>query len=317
MDGVTDFFHRDLLTRLFSGRSGLSLCVSEFVRITDQLLPDKVFLASCPELNNGGRTEAGVPVQVQLLGGRPEFMARNAARVAELGAPGVDLNFGCPARTVNNHDGGAAILREPARVAEITRAVVAAVPSSLPVSVKVRTGWEHGDEMVDIARAAEDGGARWLTVHGRTRKQLYAPPVDWRAIGRAREAISIPVVANGDLYDLDSLRRCAAVTGCAAFMVGRGAMAHPDLFARVRGWRSEPLSTSELCAAILDYCKSARSTDPTEDPVRADKADRRLLGRLKQWLRMAAAHREDMKPRFDEIKRLRSLDAATALLGAL
>jgi tRNA-dihydrouridine synthase C len=305
MDGVTDASYRELLTGMFGGRSGISLCVSEFVRVTRQPVTPAVFLRHCPELERGGETRAGVPVFVQLLGGEPRWMAEAAARAAELGAPGIDLNFGCPAKTVNDSDGGATLLRQPARVEAVTRAVRAAVPAELPVTVKVRVGWSDAEPMVDIARAAEQGGAAWLTIHGRTRTQLYKPPVDWAAIGRAREAVAMPVVANGDLFDVDALLRCAEASGCRAFMIGRGAMGRPELFATARGWRRQALEFAELRALLSRYVELVQA---------AGAGERAAVGRLKQWLRMGAMLREDLRRCFEAVKRLQSLAEAEAAL---
>lgn len=305
MDGVTDGSYRETLTALFGGRSGISVCVSEFVRVLRQPVTSAVFLRHCPELARGGRTAAGVPVFVQLLGGEPRWMAEAAARAAELGAPGIDLNFGCPAKTVNNSDGGATLLKQPCRVESVTRAVRELVPAEIPVTAKVRVGWDDASPIVDIARAAEAGGASWLTIHGRTRAQLYKPPVDWAAIGRARAAVSIPVVANGDLFDLDALRACNEISGCEAFMIGRGAMGRPELFAQARGWRSDALASEEMVALLLRYI----------DQLLADGAgDRSALNRLKQWLRMGAMLRADLGRWFEAIKRLQTLAEALALL---
>src|SRR5690606_6650665 len=110
---------------------------------------------------------------------------QTAALAADLGAPGIDLNFGCPAKTVNNHDGGATILKTPQRVRHIVGAVREAVATDIPVSVKIRLGWDSAAGVEDLARAAAEGGAAWLTIHARTRTQLYRPPVDWVSIGRA------------------------------------------------------------------------------------------------------------------------------------
>ena len=130
MEGLLDFVLRDVLTRV----GGVDRCVSEFIRITGTLLPDKVFLRYVPELRNGSRTLAGVPVRAQLLGSDPVSMAENAARLAALGPEGIDLNFGCPAKVVNRHGGGAALLQEPERIAAVVGAVRRAVPAHLPVS---------------------------------------------------------------------------------------------------------------------------------------------------------------------------------------
>jgi tRNA-dihydrouridine synthase C len=307
MDGVTDGSYREVLTGLFGGRSGISVCVSEFVRVLRQPVTEAVFLRHCPELARGGQTRAGVPVFVQLLGGDPPWMAEAAARAAALGAPGIDLNFGCPAKTVNNADGGATLLKQPCRVEQVTRAVRAAVPSSCPVTVKVRVGWDDAAPMVDIARAAEQGGASWLTIHGRTRTQLYKPPVDWHAIGRARAAVSIPVVANGDLFSVDALQRCAGISGCAAFMIGRGAMGRPELFAQARGWCDPEgtLSRADMQRLLLGYVAQLLADGAGEHAT---------LGRLKQWLRMGGLLRADMMRWFEAIKRLQTLAEATAML---
>ncbi|HNE72149.1 MAG TPA: tRNA-dihydrouridine synthase, partial [Giesbergeria sp.] len=137
MEGLLDFVLRDVLTRI----GGVDRCVSEFIRVTGTLLPDRVFLRHVPELQTGGRTLSGVPVRAQLLGSDPACMADNAAHLASLGPEGIDLNFGCPAKTVNRHGGGAALLQEPERIAAVVAAVRRAVPAHLPVSAKMRLGF--------------------------------------------------------------------------------------------------------------------------------------------------------------------------------
>ena len=136
MEGLLDHTLRDVLTRV----GGIDRCVSEFIRITDQLLPDRVFRRIVPELRNGGRTPAGTPVRAQLLGSDPACLADNAAALAALGPAGIDLNFGCPAKIVNRHRGGAVLLDEPELVYAIVAAVRRAVPAAMPVSAKMRLG---------------------------------------------------------------------------------------------------------------------------------------------------------------------------------
>ncbi len=297
MDGVTDAVYRALLTEQDGGRSGVSLCVSEFVRVTRHAVPAHVIRRHCPEVDTEGRTRAGVPVFVQLLGGDPEPMAATARRAAELGAYGVDLNFGCPAKTVNSHDGGAKLLKEPHRIERITRAVRDAVPHARPVTVKIRIGWDSGETIEEIARAAEAGGATWLTVHARTRTQLYKPPVHWHVLARARAAVrALPVIANGDLFAPKDLPRCAASSRCRAFMIGRGAMGDPGLFAHARGWKTHATPIPELAAILRDYYARMRGGGLNE---------KRALCRVKQWLRMAAATRDDIVWLFNHIKVMR------------
>src|SRR6185436_17754692 len=144
-------------------------------------------------------------------------------------ATAIDLNFGCPARTVNRHDGGATLLKHPHRIREIVRAVREALPAHVPVSAKMRLGWDSIEPIRENAAMAAEGGASWITIHGRTRVAGYAPPIFWEPIGRIRESLGIPVVANGDTWTLDDFRRCRDATGCIHFMLGRGALANPDL----------------------------------------------------------------------------------------
>jgi tRNA-dihydrouridine synthase C len=228
MDGVTDQVYRDLVTSRASP-GALAFAVSEFIRVTGVPIPRSVIRRSCPEVASEGHTRAGVPVMVQLLGGQAEPLARTALTAIEAGAYGIDLNFGCPAKLVNRHDGGASLLRAPERIETIVARVRALVPANRPVSVKVRLGWERHDEIVPIARAAERGGASWLTVHGRTKLEMYGPPADWQSIGTARAAIGIPTLANGDLNTQGALDSCEAESGCGRFMLGRGPMGRPSL----------------------------------------------------------------------------------------
>ena len=230
MEGVLDWILRDLLGEV----GGLDRLVTEFVRVTDRLLPDHVFRRYCPELETGGRTRTGTPVFVQLLGGQPEWVAVNAARAAELGAPGIDLNFGCPARKVNQHDGGAALLRDPRRVFDVTSAVRSAVPAEVPVTVKVRLGFDHKDFRREIARAAAEAGAASLVVHARTKVEMYTPPAHWDHIRDMTAEVDIPLLANGDIWTVDDYRRCVDASGCTRVALGRGLVSDPLLAHRIR-----------------------------------------------------------------------------------
>src|SRR5262249_48036181 len=137
--------------------------------------------------------------------------------------------FGCPAPTVNRNDGGATLLNHPCRIREIVSAVRSAVPKDIPVSAKIRLGWDSIDQVYENASMAAEGGASWLTIHARTRTQGYQPPVFYHPISVVRESLSIPVVANGDVFSLDDFLRCRDETGCMHFMIGRGALARPSL----------------------------------------------------------------------------------------
>ncbi|MGL5043842.1 MAG: tRNA-dihydrouridine synthase, partial [Plesiomonas sp.] len=141
MEGVLDPLLRDLLTRI----NAYDLCVTEFVRVVDALLPEHLFYRLCPELHHGGLTPSGTPVRVQLLGQSPQWLAENAARAVALGSQGVDLNCGCPSKKVNGSDGGASLLKDPDLIYRAAKAMREAVPNNMPVTVKVRLGWDSTD----------------------------------------------------------------------------------------------------------------------------------------------------------------------------
>jgi tRNA-dihydrouridine synthase C len=308
MDGVTDAAMRSL-----QGESGAwTYAVSEFVRVSCHVLPPKVFLHDVPEIRSGGRTRTGLPVQVQLLGGDPELMAQSAAVACRAGATGIDINFGCPAPTVNRHDGGATLLNHPSRIRAIVAAVRAAVPSSIPVSAKLRLGWDCVRDIHANAASAAEGGASWLTIHARTRMQGYAPPVHWKPIGEVRRALGIPVVANGDIWTVADFRRCQEETGCIHFMLGRGALANPPLAAQVASElglasRLRPVDTEwiPLLEGLVRHSKLCYGTRP----------EMKTLVRLKQWLNIARKHGEFAF--FDLVKRAASEEELFAALRSV
>ena len=226
MEGVVDHLVRDLLT----GIGGIDQCVTEFVRVTEQRLPRRVFLRLAPEIAWGNTTPAGVPVKVQLLGGNAQAMADNAQRAVRAGANAIDINFGCPAKTVNKSDGGACLLRTPDRLHQIVGAVRQALPTSVTVSAKIRLGYEERGGYLDTARAIAEAGASELVVHGRTKEDGYkAERINWAAIGEIRQRLTIPVIANGEIWDWQSAQDCLAATGCDAVMIGCGALNVPNL----------------------------------------------------------------------------------------
>lgn len=225
MEGLLDHPLREVLTLA----GGIDRCVSEFIRVTDTLLPARAFTRIVPELLEGSRTAAGVPVRPQLLGSDPNCLAENAARLASLGPAGIDLNFGCPARQVNRHRGGAVLLDEPELVGRIVHAVRRAVPAGVPVSAKMRLGYRDASRTVECAQAIAGGGAGELVVHARTQADGYRPPARWAAIAAVREAVAIPVIANGEIWSVDDARQCRRESGCDALMIGRGMVADPGL----------------------------------------------------------------------------------------
>lgn len=294
MEGVTDAAYRKLWTS--RAPKAVSFCVTEFVRVSDRTVPDELIRRACPEVAHGGTTRGDVPVLLQLLGGAPEPLAATAQSAIRLGAYGIDLNFGCPARLVNRHDGGAALLRAPERIERIVAAVRSAVPSDRPVSVKIRLGFASHDEVVPIALAAERGGASWLTIHGRTKLEMYGPPADWSAIGSARAALSIAVIANGDLNTRQSVEHCGELSGCKHFMFGRGPMANPSLLLDDSSQAAVPVLRL-LGGLLLEYLELSEAAGNSEE---------RQVARVKQWLTLAIRVNPALAPYFDSFKRTRA-----------
>ena len=274
MEGLLDFVLRDVLTRV----GGIDRCVSEFIRITDQLLPERVFIRIVPELLNSGRTFAGVPVRAQLLGSDPICMADNAARLASLGPAGIDLNFGCPANVVNRHGGGAALLKEPETIYAIVRAVRRAVPAPMAVSAKMRLGYLDDSLAEECALAISEGGADELVVHARTKAQAYRAPAYWERIADIRSVVSIPVVANGEIWTVKDASRCRELSGCDALMIGRGAVVDPGLGLAIKASANNAAHDAVSWAQLLPLVLSFWHIVTTRLDSKAQ------AGRLKQWL---------------------------------
>jgi tRNA-dihydrouridine synthase C len=269
MEGLLDATLRHTLTRV----GGIDRCVSEFIRVTGTLLPERAFLRIVPELRHGGRTLAGTPVRAQLMGSDPACLADNAARLAGLGPAGIDLNFGCPAKVVNRHGGGAALLQEPELMHRIVRAVRQAVPAAMPVSAKMRLGFDDDSLAQDCARALAEGGASELVVHARTKSDGYRPPAYWERIPRVREAVHIPVIANGEIWTVADALRCRELSGCEHLMLGRGMVADPGLALAIRGAGGR-LGWAHLLPLMQEFWQG----------VCARVEPRHRAGRLKQWL---------------------------------
>jgi tRNA-dihydrouridine synthase C len=299
MDGVTDAFMREYLTELMP----FTHCVTEFVRVNALPPTRRAFITDIPELNTGCVTKSGVPVHVQILGGDPKPMAEAAQLAASLGAVAIDINFGCPAPTVNRHDGGATLLKFPHRIKEIVSSVRSAVPATIPVSAKLRLGWDDPKAIHLNAEMAEAGGASWITIHGRTKFQGYTPPAYWKPIGEVLRNLSIPVIANGEIWTLDDLKRCEEETGSSHFMIGRGALADPALAgecARYLGIAGPPTGSVETSPPSWDDLLGGVMTRSKA----GGESERRTLSRLKQWLNYA--HKRGAIDWFHAVKRAES-----------
>lgn len=299
MEGLTDPLMRQILTQIAAdlGRP-YDWSVSEFIRVTQNVLPAHVFYKYVPELYHDAKTASGTPIHLQLLGSEAQLMAENAAYACELGAPAIDINFGCPAKTVNNHRGGSVLLDEPSVMYEIISAVRRAVPAHIPVSAKIRLGYTDTSRMEDIRGAIADSGADWLTIHARTKTQGYKPPAYWDKI-QSFNSLNIPVIANGEIWDAEQAQNCMAQSGSKHLMLGRGAVTRPDLIAHVDGLKknadsldtSSELSWQDLIAHQIKFLEGQAKNDVV------------LVGRYKQWLGMLTKGYREAQILWESIKR--------------
>ncbi len=292
MEGVTDWVMRDLLTSL----GGIDHCVTEFLRVTDRLHPYSVFEKNCPELKTGSRTRAGTPVFVQLLGGQSKPLAENAARAAEMGALGIDLNFGCPAKTVNRHDGGATLLKSCDRLFEIVSAVRAAVPAATPVTAKIRLGFDNPVACLENAKAIEAAGASWITVHCRTKTDGYKPPAFWEWIPRIKSVTQIPLITNGEIWTPADFLKCQSVAQTDSYMIGRGAIRDPYIFTKIKQLDSASRKTEALSGQLILNFFASSSMHVN---------DHFAVARTKGWLKQLSFNQPHIKDMFDEIKVLK------------
>lgn len=305
MEGLVDEILRDVLTRM----GGIDWCVTEFIRVSDRLLPQSSFRKLAPELQAGAVTDAGTPVRVQLLGSDPICLADNAAYACALGAPAIDLNFGCPAKTVNKSRGGAILLKEPELLHRILCEVRRAVPAHIPVTAKMRLGFDSPDGALDCARALTAGGAEQLVVHARTKVEGYKPPAHWEWIARVQEIVAVPVYANGDIWSLDDWRRCREVSGAENIMLGRGLVSRPNLARQIaaaeQGQNIAEMSWAEFQPALVDFWQQARGKI----------APRYAPGRLKQWLALLTRNYPEAVTLFAALRRESDCARIDAMLG--
>ncbi|HDN2511767.1 MULTISPECIES: tRNA dihydrouridine(16) synthase DusC [Providencia] len=300
MEGVLDPLVRSLLTAV----NDYDLCISEFVRVVDTLLPAKTFYRLCPELKYQSRTLSGTLVRVQILGQHPQWLAENAYRAIELGSWGVDLNCGCPSKTVNGHGGGATLLKQPDLIYQAAKAMREAVPKELPVSVKVRLGWDSISFAHEIADAVQQAGATELTIHGRTKEDGYkAERINWQAIGEIRHRLSIPVIANGEIWDYDSAQRCLEVTGCDAVMIGRGALNTPNL-SRVIKYNEIKMPWEQVESLLLKYTELEKLGDTGHYHA----------ARIKQWLGYLRKEYQEADELFSQVRALKNAEQIAAVI---
>lgn len=224
MAGVADMAFRELCCEY-----GATYAVSEMVSSNGLTMCDrkskKLLVLS----------EKERPAAAQIFGSDPQIMAQSAKECLAFSPDVIDINMGCPAPKIAGNGGGSALLKNPALAEKIIRAVVDAV--DIPVTVKIRTGWDFESiNAVEMAQRAENAGAKAITVHGRTRMQMYAPPVDIKTIAEVKKSVSIPVIANGDVTDGLSAAKMLEETNCDYILVGRGTLGRPWVFSQISAY---------------------------------------------------------------------------------
>ncbi len=304
MEGVLDPLMRKFITKV----SHVNYCSTEFVRVTNKVLPKHTFFHYAPELNNNSKTESGTPVLVQLLGGQPECMAENAYLALSLGAYGIDINFGCPAKTVNRHDGGASLLKSPQRLFNTISTIRKKIGNNIHLSAKVRLGFSDKSKILDISKACSDAGASWLTIHARTKDEAYRPPAHWHLIKKMKEVSNIPVFANGDIWDLKAYKKCVLESSCTNVMIGRGLIRNPFLASEIKEniELDADLKNQNTLKLILAYLNEAQFL----------YGEKTALGRIKQWVKICS-HPTNLffKNLFEEIKKIRTAKEIIKLMS--
>lgn len=306
MQGLCDDVMRNLLTRI----GGYDECVSEFVRITHTVHSRQTWLKHIPEIAHANRTAAGIPCAAQILGSDADMMAQNALQAVRFGVQHIDINFGCPAPTVNKHQGGAVLLKSPDTVYRIVRTLRDRLPEHIVLTAKIRLGFDNSDLMLDNALAVQKGGASLLTVHARTKVQGYEPPAHWQKAAEIQAALAIPVVANGDVFSIADYAAIRKQSGCTDIMLGRGAVMRPDLARQIKQMlRGETVQAAEFSGEVMDWIRLFFEL------CRQKEANNKYaVARLKQWLAMLKQIYPEAGLLFDAIRTLKEADAVEQVL---
>lgn len=249
MAGTCDRAFRELCVSYGAGYVVGEMASSKGISMKDKKSKDLLFLS-----------ETERPAAVQIFGNQPEIMAEAAVKCLQFDPQAIDINMGCPAPKVAMNGGGSSLMKDPVLAGKITKAVVDAV--NVPVTVKIRTGWDSNTvNAPEMAKILENSGASAITVHGRTRMQMYSGSVDFSVIKQVKDSVSIPVIGNGDIVDQSSAARMFEETNCDMIMVGRGALGAPWIFQQLNAYLNDGTiipapPVAKRMAVMLEHIKT-------------------------------------------------------------
>nr|WP_166155621.1 tRNA-dihydrouridine synthase family protein [Neochlamydia sp. AcF84]NGY95001.1 tRNA-dihydrouridine(16) synthase [Neochlamydia sp. AcF84] len=255
MEGVGDRCFRKAMATI----GGFDEGVTEFIRV-----PSNAHTPSLAKVYDSHEISP-IPLAAQLMGSEPNLMAEMALEIARRGAPRIDLNCGCPSNKVTGRGAGSSLLKEPRHLYEVARALVKAV--KVPVTVKMRSGYEDTSLFKENLLAAQESGACFITLHPRTKVEGYGPPARWDLIAEAKSILKIPVVGNGDILCVEDAVRMLKATHCDALMVGRGSVINPFIFHQIRAYFSGK-AFLPTWNSLDTYLRTYLSEIPLTSPVR-------------------------------------------------
>lgn len=315
MEGLVDHHMRELLTQ----GNGFDHCVTEFLRVTNQLLPERAFHRICPESANHWKTPSGTPVHLQLLGNDVAAMTDNACRAAALGAPAVDVNFGCPMfvrnaqKSINSGRkadnkvnrcgesyGGSILLQYPDEIHQLMSHIRKALPAHVPLTAKMRLGYEDKSLAIENAQAIESAGVNQLCIHARTKTEGYKPPAHWHYIARIKQHVNLPVIANGEIWTLDDYKLCKQESECEHIMLGRGAVANPNLAKQIQ------LFEDGLQHSESPWQDRLQDLIWMIDELSINGKDIQVQGKIKQWVSFMKFRYQEANEFFKLAKKLKT-----------
>lgn len=265
MEGVGDRSFRKAMASI----GGFDEAVRDFLRVPRQAHIESLAREYCPH------EIAPIPLAAQLMGSELDLMAAMAREMERKGAPRIDLNCGCPSNTVTGKGAGSSLLKEPDFLHQVAKSIVQAV--SIPVTLKMRSGFEDISLFKENLFAAQESGIRYLTLHPRTKADGYGPPANWDLIAEAKSLLKIPIVGNGDILNVEDALRMLKTTGCDALMIGRGSIINPFIFHQIKAHYAEEPYVPQW-QDLMNYFHVYRTSVPAEIP------DKTRVNKLKQLM---------------------------------